>query len=141
MSDFLQVFLTGVEEFAKTMKEHTSVSEEQSTSQKELVEDVKILTDKVDKLVQILEEQLGMNLKVTPVRGKRMMDIKKRIHDVIEQHPEGIRPPHIAQIIDTRVQNLYPHLKAAVQNQTIHKDETGIYFLVKAKSSKGKKVT
>ena len=141
MSDFLQVFLTGVEEFAKTMKEHTSASEQQSASEKELIEKVKDLTEKVDRLVTILEEELGTNIQVAPAKGKRMMDIKKRINDVITEHPEGIRPPQIAGIIGTRVQNLYSHLKAAVQNKKIHKDETGTYFMIKAKSSKGKKST
>jgi len=141
MSDFLQVFLTGVEEFAKTMKEHTSASEQQSTSEKELIEKVKDLTEKVDRLVKILEEELGSNIQVAPAKGKRMMDIKKRINDVITEHPEGIRPPQIARIIGTRVQNLYPHLKTAMQNKKIHKNGTGTYFLVKPKSSKGKKST
>ena len=141
MSDFLQVFLSGVEEFARTMKEHTSASEEQSANQKELIKKVKTLTEKVDILVKILEEQLGTNIQVAPAKGKRMMDIKKRIHDVIAKHLEGIRPPQMARIIGTRVQNLYPHLKAAVQNKTIHKDETGTYFIIKVKSSKGKKAT
>jgi len=141
MSDFLQVFLTGVEEFARTMKEQTSASEEQSASQKELIEKMKSLTEKVDRLVKILDEQLGTNIQVAPAKGKRMMDIKKRIHDIITQHPKGIRPPQIALTIGTRVQNLYPHLKAAVQNKTIHKDKTGTYFMIKVKSSKGKKAT
>jgi len=141
MSDLLQVFLTGVEEFARTMKEHTSASIEQSAHQKEIIQKVKELTEKVDRLVKILEEELGRNIQLTPAKGKRMMDIKKRIHDVIARHPEGIRPPQIARIIDTRVQNLYPHLKAAVLNKKIHKDETGTYFLIKPKSFKGKKAT
>ena len=141
MSDFLQVFLTGVEEFAKTMKEHTSASVEQSASEKELIEKVKDLTERADRLVKILEEELGSNIQVAPAKGKRMMDVKKRIHDVITEHPEGVRPPQIARIIGTRVQNLYPHLKAAVQNKKIHKDETGNYFLIKPKGSKDKKAT
>lgn len=141
MSDFLQVFLSGVEEFARTMKEHTSANEEQSANQKELIKKVESLTEKVDLLVKILEEQLGTNIQVAPAKGKRMMDIKKRIHDVLAKHLEGIRPPQMARIIGTRVQNLYPHLKAAVQSKTIHKDETGTYFRIKVKSPKGKKAS
>ncbi len=141
MADFLQVFLSGVEEFARTMKEHTSANEEQSANQKELTKKVESLTEKVDMLVKILEEQLGTNIQVAPAKGKRMMDIKKRIQDVLAKHLEGIRPPQMARIIGTRVQNLYPHLKAAVQSKTIHKDETGTYFRIKVKSSKGKKAS
>ena len=139
MADLLQVFLTGVEEVARTMKEHTTASAEQSSSQKELIEKVGNLTEKVDRLVNMLDEELGTNIQIAPAKGKRMMDIKKRIHDVIEQQPEGIRPPQIARIIGTRVQNLYPHLKTAVLNKTIIKNESGTYSLIKAKSSKVKK--
>jgi len=140
MSELLHVFFTGVEEFARTMKEHTIIGE-QSPSQKELDMKVAKLTESVEKLVNIIEEKLGTSIQITPDKGKRMMDIKKRINDVVKQHPKGIRPPQIARIIGTRVQNLYPHLKDAVQNKTIHKDDTGTYFMIKLKGAKGKKTT
>ena len=141
MADLLQVFLTGVEEVARTMKEHTAASAVQHTSQKELIEKVDNLTERMDRMLNMLEDELGSSIQITSAKGKRMMDIKKRIYDVIEQHPEGIRPPQIARIIGTRVQNLYPHLKAAVLTKTILKTKSGTYSPIKVQSLKGKKAS
>ena len=132
MSDMLRAFFTGVEDFAKKMKEHSIASTDQSSETKELVKKVEGLTERVDKLLNLFESKLGTAIEVSPVKGKRMMDIKKRIHDIIEKHPKGIRPPQIARILSTKVQNLYPHLKAAVINKTIIKDKTGTYSPVKS---------
>jgi|GEM_PF-2224622 len=132
MSDMLRAFFTGVEDFAKKMKEHSIASTDQSSETKELVKKVEGLTERVDKLLNLFESKLGTAIEVSPVKGKRMMDIKKRIHDIIEKHPKGIRPPQIARILGTKVQNLYPHLKAAVTNKTIIKDKTGTYSPVKS---------
>jgi hypothetical protein len=131
MSDMLKAFFTGVEDFAKKMKEHSIATTSHSSETKELVKKVEGLTERVDKLLNLFESKLGTAIEVSPVKGKRMMDIKRRIHDIIEKHPKGIRPPQIARILSTKVQNLYPHLKAAVINKTIIKDKTGTYSPVK----------
>jgi len=132
MSDMLRAFFTGVEDFAKKMKEHSIASTAQSSETKELAKKVVGLTERVDKLLNLFESKLGMAIEVSPVKGKRMMDVKKRIHDIIEKHPKGVRPPQIARILGTKVQNLYPHLKAAVTNKTIIKAKTGTYLPVKS---------
>ncbi|MBN2288693.1 MAG: hypothetical protein JXQ83_05125 [Candidatus Glassbacteria bacterium] len=139
MSDMLKAFFTGVEDFAKKMKEHSLESSEQSSGSQELVKKVALLTDRVDKLLNLLEGKLGTAIKVAPVKGKRMMDIKKRIDDIIAENPKGIRPPQIAKTLGTKVQNLYPHLKAAVSNKRIIKDKTGTYFPLKPKEKKPEK--
>ena len=133
MSDLLQVFLSGVEDMAKSMKIHAADIEKKTGSESELVEKVEALTARVEKLIGLLEEKLGTAIKVQPAKGKRMMDIKQRINEIIAQHPEGIRPPQLARIIGTKVQNLYPHLKAAVQNGTLLKDSSGSYLIGPAK--------
>ena len=136
MSDMMRAFFTGVEDFAKKMKEHSIASSGESAEYKELVKRVIILTEKTDKLLNLLESKLGTAIEVSPVKGKRMMDIKKRIHDIITKNPKGIRPPQIARTLGTKVQNLYPHLKAAVIQKTITKSKTGSYFPVKQKEKK-----
>ena len=139
MSDMFKAFFSGIEDFAKKMKEHSMVSSAQSTENKELLIQVVGLTERVDKLLNILESQLGKAIEVSPVKSKRMMDVKKRIHDIINDNPDGIRPPQIARILGTKVQNLYPHLKTAVLNKPILKDKDGNYFPVKPKEKKAKK--
>ena len=129
MSDLLQVFLSGVEDMAKSMKIHAADIEKKSTGETELVEKVDQLTARVEKLIDLLEEKLGTAIKVQPAKGKRMMDIKQRINEIIAQHPDGIRPPKLARIIGTKVQNLYPHLKAAVQKNSLQKDSGGTYSI------------
>lgn len=132
MSDMLRAFFTGVEDFAKKMKEHSIASNAQSSETKELAKKVVVLTERVDKLLNLCESKLETAIEASPVKGKRMMDVKKRIHDIIEKHTKGVRPPQIARILGTKVQNLYPHLKAAVTNKTIIKDKTGTYLPVKS---------
>ncbi len=136
MSDMMRAFFTGVEDFAKKMKEHSIASSGESSEYKELVKRVIILTERTDKLLNLLESKLGTAIEVSPVKGKRMMDIKKRIHDIITKSPKGVRPPQIARTLGTKVQNLYPHLKAAVTQQTIIKSKTGSYFPAKQKENK-----
>lgn len=128
MSDILKGVFTGMEEFARTMREHTVVGENISSSQKELIQRVNHLADRLEKLLGILEEKLGPAIEITPAKHRRMMDIKRRIVDNVHQHPDGIRPPQLARILGTKVQNLYPHLKAAVVNDILVKDESGAYF-------------
>ena len=140
MSDMLNTFFSGMEDFAKKMKEQTATSAEHSSDTKEILKRVSALTERVDRLLDLLESKLGTAIQVTPVKSKRMMDIKKRIQDVINDNPKGIRPPRIARILETKVQNLYPHLKAAVLNKTIIKDKTGTYLPAKpAPKPKNKK--
>ncbi|HUU28192.1 MAG TPA: hypothetical protein VM123_10305 [archaeon] len=139
MSDVMRVFFTGVEEFAKTMKEQASLSMGKNFCNQELIDKITALTEKVEQLVNLLEGKLGTTVAITPVKGKRMMDIKKRIHDIVEQHPEGIRPPQLARILGTKVQNLYPHLKQAVIKETIVKNSAGAYYPAQSKNVKSKK--
>ena len=128
MSDILKGFFVGMEEFAKTMREHAVVQESKSTGQKELMEKVTQLIDRVDRLSSLLEERLGTGFEINPPKSKRMMDVKKRVVEQVGLHSDGIRPPELAKILGTKVQNLYPHLKSAVKNKTIRKDENGTYF-------------
>lgn len=128
MSEFMRVLLNGVEEFAKSVKEQTEAAEQQHNTQKELIARVERLTDRVDKLLELFEENMRGGTLPGMGGGKRMMDIKQRIKDVIDEHPEGIRPPKIARILGTKVQNLYPHLKAEVGQKIIIKDKSGTYF-------------
>ena len=139
MSDMLKAFFTGIEDFAKKMKEHSIASNEQSLENKELIIKVVKLTERVDKLLNLIEVKLGTAIQVTPEKSKRMMNIKKRILDIINENPKGIRPPQIARALETKVQNLYPHLKMAVTNKTIIKDKTGNYFPVKVRVQKNMK--
>jgi hypothetical protein len=139
MSDMLNAFFTGVEDFAKKMKEHSIASDEQTLKNKELTENVVKLTERVDKLLNLIEGNLGTAIQVAPEKSKRMMNIKKRILDIINENPKGVRPPQIARALGTKVQNLYPHLKTAVTNNTIKKDETGTYFPAKVMAQKAKK--
>ncbi|MEA1996095.1 MAG: hypothetical protein U9N45_00570 [Gemmatimonadota bacterium] len=139
MSDLMKVFFSGVEEFAKTMQEHSISSTGNAPGNSELIKKVTALTERVEKLLFILEEKLGTAIEVKPAKGKRMMDIKKRIHDIIRKHPEGVRPPQLARILDTKVQNLYPHLKQSVQKKQIIKSPDGSYCPARARSSKNKK--
>ena len=140
MSDLLQVFLSGVEDMAKSMKIHAADIEKKSTGETELAAKVDRLTARVEKLIDLLEEKLGTAIKVQPAKGKRMMDIKQRINEIIAQHPDGIRPPQLARIIGTKVQNLYPHLKAAVQKNSLQKDSGGTYSIAKPGKEKAKPV-
>jgi hypothetical protein len=128
MTDMMTIFLAGVEEIAKNMKEHANSNPAKLSHDKDLEQKVEKLSAKVDKLMGMLEGKLEDGLNTDIVRSKRMMDIKQRISTVIREHPEGIRPPQIAKIIGTRVQNLYPHLKYAVQQNQIVKDESGMYL-------------
>ncbi|MEA2064305.1 MAG: hypothetical protein U9P14_11445 [Gemmatimonadota bacterium] len=137
MSDMVKVFFSGVEEFARKMKEHSSSGPGRGSVDQELIGKVDALTDKVDKLLKLLESNQGRSIVAKPSKGKRMMDIKKRINEIIAKHPGGIRPPQIAGILVTKVQNLYPHLKAAVANKMIIKDKTGSYLPAKPKAKTG----
>jgi hypothetical protein len=128
MSDILKGFFTGMEEFARTMREHASLAAEKSSATQELIDKVNDLTARVDKLVSLLENKLGATIEVTPVKGKRMMDIKQRILEAVSKHPEGVRPPLLARMLNTKVQNLYPHLKEAVNGKNLRRDESGTYF-------------
>ncbi len=139
MSDMMKVFFTGIEEFAKTMKNYESSSASGIAVNEELINKVTALTGRVERLVSILEEKLGTTINISSAKGKRMMDIKKRIVELIEQHPEGIRPPQLARLLGTKVQNLYPHLKQILQQKIIMKDEKGSYFPVSSKVTKSKK--
>ena len=93
MSDAFKVFFAGIEEFARSMKEQTSLGLDRGVGQKELAERIETLIERVDRMVTILEEKLGTMVDIAPVKGKRMMDIKQRIVEEVEKHPEGIRPP------------------------------------------------
>jgi len=139
MANLMKVFFAGVEDFARMMKEHSEETSGQTAAERELIKKVEVLTSRVEKLINVLENKAGKEVEVSPVKSKRMMDIKKRIRRIIEQHPEGIRPPQIARILGTKVQNLYPHLKAEVQNNSIHKDSSGVYFPIKGKPANSKK--
>ena len=139
MSDMMKIFFTGIEEFAKTMKDYASTSASGTAGNNEMINKVTALTERVERLVNILEEKLGTTINISPAKGKRMMDIKKRIVELIEQHPEGIRPPQLARLLETKVQNLYPHLKQTLQQKIIMKNEKGSYFPVFSKVTKSKK--
>ena len=138
MKDAMTILLSGVENIAKNMKEYIKTKPAINGKYDELEYKIERLTDRVDRLVELMERRLGEPLDAVKPRSKRMMDIKQRIHDVIAKHPEGIRPPQIAQVIGTRVQNLYPHLKAAIGKKQLLKDKTGTYSLADKKSTKKK---
>ncbi|MBW7995061.1 MAG: hypothetical protein FVQ81_00530 [Candidatus Glassbacteria bacterium] len=135
MNDMMTIFLAGVEDIVKNMKELAGAYKGNLPTESSLERKIDSLTERVDKLAELLEGKFDEGRQ----RGKRMMDIKKRIHNVIKQHPGGIRPPRIAQIIGTRVQNLYPHLKAAVEKKQIVKDTSGAYKPAKPGSARKKK--
>jgi len=139
MSDMLKAFFSGIEDFAKKMKEYSVVSSALSSENKELRIQIIGLSERVDKLLNILESCLGTTIEVFPAKRKRMMDVKKRIHDIIKNNPDGIRPPEIARSLGTRVQNLYPHFKAAMLSKSIFKDKAGNYFPVQPEEKKSKK--
>ena len=128
MSDILKGFFTGMEEFARTMHAHVAISEQTGDSQKELIAKVEALTERIEKLLSLLEGKIGGGIDITPAKGKRMMDIKERILEQVRKNPDGIRPPQLARSLGTKVQNLYPHLKSAVANNHIRKDLKGTYY-------------
>ncbi len=128
MSDAFKVFFAGIEEFARSMKEQSSLGLDRGVGQKELGERIESLIERVERMVTILEEKLGTMVDIAPVKGKRMMDIKQRIVEEVGKHPEGIRPPQMARTLSTKVQNLYPHLKQNVQQKLLVKDDSGAYF-------------
>lgn len=128
MSDMMTILLAGVEEIAKNMKEQAKSNPATLTRDRNLEQKVEELAIKVDRLLYLLNGKLGDWLATAKPQKKRMMDIKQRIGNIIRQHPEGIKPPQIAKIIGTRVQNLYPHLKHALQHKQIVKDKSGMYF-------------
>lgn len=128
MSDILKGFFTGMEEFARTMHDHVAISEQNGDSQKELITKVEVLTERIEKLLNLLEGKIGSGIEITPAKGKRMMDIKEKILEKVRQNPDGIRPPQLARHLGTKVQNLYPHLKTAVSNNYIRKDAKGVYY-------------
>ena len=138
MKDAMTILLSGVENIAKNMKEYLKTKPADSGKYSDLGNKIEKLTERVDRLVELMERRLGEPLDAVKPRSKRMMDIKQRIHDVIAKYPDGIRPPQIAQIIGTRVQNLYPHLKAAVENKRLQKNESGTYCLAAKKTVKKK---
>ncbi len=127
MNEMMTIFLAGVEGIAKNMKEHANSSPANQTQDKALERKVEELSGKVDRLLSLLDDNSADRLAEDKPHSRRMMDIKQRIGDVIREHPEGIKPPLIAKIIGTKVQNLYPHLKYAVQQKQIIKDDTGMY--------------
>lgn len=134
--DMMSIFLAGVEEIAKNMKEQTRTSQGNIPHGNDLERKIDLLAERIEKLLELLDGSLTQQLAEGKPRGKRMMDIKKRIGDVIKAHPEGIRPPQIAQIIGTRVQNLYPHLKEGVEKKQINKDASGVYSPVTGRKKK-----
>ena len=132
----MTIFLSGVEEIAKNMKEHANSNPANLAINKGLEQRVEELSAKVERLLGLLDGKLEDGLTADKARSKRMMDIKQRISDVISEHPEGIRPPQVAKIIGTRVQNLYPHLKYAVQQKQIIKDKSGMYLPLESTAGK-----
>jgi len=128
MSDILKGFFTGMEEFAKTMRDHVNISEQTGGSQRELIEKVSALTDRVSQLLDLLENKIGTAIEITPAKGKRMMDIKEKILEKVQQSQNGIRPPQLARQLGTKVQNLYPHLKSAVASGSLRRDNSGVYY-------------
>lgn len=133
MPDMLQIFLAGVEDIARNMKAHADSHVRTAEQDSRLEEKIDRLSRQVEQLTSLVQANLeGSELRPSG-RGRRMMDIKQRIWRVIDEHPEGIRPPEMARIIGTRVQNLYPHLKESVSRGLIHKDESGSYFPLKEK--------
>jgi len=127
MSDLIKVFLSGVEEVARNMKDCAESGAEYKSGYSKLDEKLDRLTERIDRLLALFDDQLGSPIQVGVNKSKRMKDIKKRIQNVIDQHPGGIHPPQIARIIGTKVQNLYPHLKAKVELGEIAKDKSGTY--------------
>ncbi len=136
MTDMMTIFLAGVEEIAKNMKEHANSYPVNCINNKDLEQKVEDLSAKVERLLSLLDGKLEDGLAADKARSKRMMDIKQRIRDVISEHPEGVRPPQMAKIIGTRVQNLYPHLKYAVQQNQIIKEKTGMYLPLESTTGK-----
>ena len=136
MKDMMTILLAGIEDVAKNMKEYVRTNPVGNHKYSELEQKIEKLTERVDRLVDLMEHKLGKNLAAEKQRGKRMMDIKQRINDVIAKYPDGIRPPQIAQIIGTRVQNLYPHLKSAVEGKLLRKNDSGAYTLTAGKKKK-----
>jgi hypothetical protein len=134
MSDLIKIFLSEVEEIAHSMKECAEFSGDYKSGYSKLDEKLDRLTERIDKLLALFEDQLGNPIQIKLNKGKRMKDIKKRIQNVIDQHPGGIRPPQIARIIGTKVQNLYPHLKFKVELGEIEKDRSGIYSPIAKKT-------
>ena len=128
MSDMTTILLAGVEEIAKNMKEQAKSNPTTLARDRNLEQKVDELAGKVDRLLYLLNGKLGDWLATAKPQSKRMMDIKQRIDNIIRQHPEGIKPPQIAKILGTRVQNLYPHLKYAVQHKQIVKNKSGMYL-------------
>ena len=136
MSDLMKVFISGVEEMARNLKEYMDKGGEFKSGSAELTEKIDRLTERIDKLLATFEGQIGSVLQARPHKGRRMMDIKKRMQDVIDHPPAGIRPPQIARIIGTKVQNLYPHLKSKVELGEVKKDGKSIYFPGAVKSAR-----
>ncbi len=128
MSDMMTILLAGVEEIAKNMKGQAESNPGNLARDRNLEQKVDELAGKVDRLLYLLNGKLGDWLATAKPQSKRMMDIKQRIGNIIRQHPEGIKPPQIAKILGTRVQNLYPHLKYAVQHKQIVKNKSGMYL-------------
>ena len=133
MSELTKVFFASIEEFAKTMKTHTE-STEINSDNSDVIKKLDIITEKLDVIISKIDEKFDNNSFGANERGKRMMDIKQRIQEVVEKHPEGIRPPKIAKLLGTKVQNLYPHLKYAISNDKLEKDNTGCYFPMNKKA-------
>lgn len=134
MSELTKVFFASIEEFARTMKAHTE-STEINSDNSEVIRKLDLITDKLDIIISKIDEKFDCSALSSNDRGKRMMDIKQRIQEVVEKHPGGVRPPKIAKLLGTKVQNLYPHLKFAVSNNKLEKDNTGCYFPVKSKKA------
>jgi len=137
MQEMMTILLDGVENIAKNMKEFIGANPAGIGKFKDLEQRVEKLAVRMDKLTELLETRTSETTSDKP-RGRRMMDIKQRIHDVIARYPDGIRPPQIAQIIGTKVQNLYPHLKTAIEKKQLRKTDSGTYALVSRKTEKKK---
>ena len=139
MNEITTILLAGVENIAKNMKDYVSANPVNFGHDEEIERKIDRLTERVDRLIELIECRLGEQMASEKPRYKRMMDIKQRINDVIAKYPDGIRPPQIAQIIGTRVQNLYPHLKAAVESKQLKKNDSGAYLMVtRGKDKKAK---
>ena len=135
MSELTKVFFASIEEFARTMKTHTESTLDFNSDNSEVIKKLDRISEKLDIIISKIDEKFDSSTLSNNDRGKRMMDIKQRIQEVVEKHSDGIRPPKIAKLLGTKVQNLYPHLKFAVSNNKLEKDNTGCYFPVKSKKA------